>query len=88
MPLHDKKYDIAERAKVLVKENQAMFVSLEELDKTGKLRKSRYKGRYNFTLDEDLMQEFRSYCLKNSINMSAKIENMVKEYLKSQAKKN
>ena len=84
MQSSDDNYSIPERINQIVKEKQALFVALEELDRTGKLRKSKYKKRYNFTLDEDAMQEFRSYCMKNSMNMSAKIESMIKEYLKSQ----
>jgi hypothetical protein len=85
---NNENYSIPEKIKQIVREKQAMFVVLEELDRTGKLRKSKYKNRYNFTLDEEIMQEFRSYCVKNNMNMSGKIENMIKEYLKNQAKKN
>ena len=76
-------YNVVENAKRLIKENQDLFVALEELDRTGKLRKTKYKKRYNFTLDEDLMRQYRNYCRKNSINMSAKIEQLIKKYMKS-----
>ncbi|MBN2368038.1 hypothetical protein JXC34_03390 [Candidatus Woesearchaeota archaeon] len=79
-------YDVRKRAKELIREHQDMFVALEELDRTGKLRKASYKKRYNFTIDQDLMHRFRSYCAKNDINMSGKIETLVKEFLNSQAK--
>jgi len=75
-----------EKIKKVIRNNQDMFTALEELDRTGKLRKAKYKKRFNFTLDEDLMIKFRSHCLKNSINMSGKIEKLIKDFLKSQAK--
>lgn len=71
-----------ERAKRIIRENKGLFESLEEMDRTGKLRKANYKERYNFTLDEELMNEFRSYCLKNNMKMSAVIEGLIKKYLK------
>ncbi len=80
----NKNYDVSQRGKQLIKENQDMFVALEELDRTGKLRKLNYKKRFNFTLDENIMHEFRLYCKKNTMNMSAKIESMIKEYLKKE----
>ncbi|MBD3313272.1 hypothetical protein GF345_02420 [Candidatus Woesearchaeota archaeon] len=73
---------LAEKAKKIIKENKGLFESLEELDRTGKLRKSSYKGRYNFTLDEDIMNKFRSYCLKNDLKMSSVIESLINEFLK------
>ena len=65
-----------------VKENEAYLTMLEEFDRTGKLRKSNYKERVNFTIDESLMIEFRKFCKSNSMSMSMKIENFIKEFLK------
>lgn len=73
---------LAEKARKIIKDNKGLFEALEELDRTGKLRKASYKGRYNFTLDENLMNELKSYCLKNNMKMSAVIERLVKEFLK------
>ena len=61
-----------------VKENEAYLNLLEELDRTGKLRKANYKERVNFTVDEMLMSEFRNYCKKNNINMSSLIESLIR----------
>jgi len=60
-----------------------LFLVLEELNRTGVFRKASYKGRYNFTINEDLMSRFRSFCKKNNVNMSGVIENLIKEFLKS-----
>jgi hypothetical protein len=76
-------YPIIDKVKRIIRDNQDLFVALEESDRTGKLRKASYKKRYNFTLDEDLMQRYRTHCQKNSINMSAKIESMIREFMKS-----
>lgn len=70
-----------EKAKKIVHENKGLFETLEEFDRTGKLRKASYKERYNFTLDEDLMLKFRSYCRKNNMKMSAVIEKLMKKFL-------
>ncbi|MBN2454376.1 hypothetical protein JXB11_02415 [Candidatus Woesearchaeota archaeon] len=70
-----------ERAEKAIRENQDMFLVLEELDRTGKLRKLSYKTRQNFTIDEQVMNKFRSYCAKNSINMSGKVEELIKDFL-------
>ena len=75
-------YPVIDKVRQLIRENQDLFVALEESDRTGKLRKASYKKRYNFTLDEDLLQRYRTYCQKNSINMSAKVESMIREFLK------
>lgn len=70
-----------DRAKRVINENQELFEALEELDRTGKLRKVRYKERFNFTIDEETMNQFRSYCQKNNIKMSAIIEALIKQKL-------
>ena len=70
-------------ARKVIAENQHLFVTLEELDRTGKLRKATYKGRYSISIDEDLMATFRSYCMKHGLKMSSVIEMRIKEYLKN-----
>lgn len=74
--------EFAERAKKIISENKGLFESLEELDRTGKLRKASYKERFTFTIDEGLMNRFKSYCNKNNMKMSAVIEKLIKEFLK------
>ena len=70
-----------EKTRKLINENQDLFATLEELDRTGKLRKAKYKGRYTFTIDEDLMNRFKSYCEKNHITMSGIVEELVQRFL-------
>ena len=71
----------AEKARKIIQENKGLFETLEELDRTGKLRKANYKERYNFTLDEELMIRFRSYCKKNNMKMSSVVEDLIKGFL-------
>ena len=71
----------ADRAKKIMAENQHLFLTLEELDRTGRLRKATYKGRYSISVDEDLMAAFRSFCQKNGLKMSSVIEKSIREYL-------
>ncbi|MBU0535540.1 MAG: hypothetical protein KKE20_01140 [Nanoarchaeota archaeon] len=73
---------VADKAKKIINENKGLFETLEELDRTGKLRKESYKGRYNFTIDEDIMNELKSYCMKNNMKMSSVVERLIKEFLK------
>ena len=70
-----------EKLKKIIEKNQDMLNVFEEYDRTGKLRKIAYKTRVNFTVDEDLFNKFRSYCKKDGLNMSAKIESFMKKKL-------
>lgn len=76
-----------EKIKKIIAQNQELFQLLEDLDKTGKLRKLKYKKRATFTLDEDIFRELRGYCFKNHLEMSPIIEELVKEYLKKNKRK-
>lgn len=75
-----------EKIKKITNKYQNLFVLLDDLDKTGKLRKTRYKTRANFTLDEDLFREFRNYCHKNDLEMSPIVEKLVRKYLQDKSK--
>ena len=70
------------KIKNLVKDNEPYLTLLEELDRTGKLRKANYKGRYNFTIDENLMIRFRKYCEKSNRSMSGIVESLIKDFIK------
>ncbi len=72
-----------DKAKKAIDENPEMFAALEELDRTGKFKKRTYKKKVDFTIDEDVFNMFRAYCKKNNINMSAKVESLIKEVLKN-----
>ncbi len=69
------------QAKKIITKNEDMLNVFEEYDRTGKLRKINYKARVNFTVDEDTFNKFRSYCKRNGLNMSAKIESYMKKEL-------
>ena len=69
------------KLKKIIAKNQEMLNVFEEYDRTGKLRKINYKARVNFTVDETLFNNFRSYCKRNALNMSAKIEFFMKKEL-------
>lgn len=71
--------NIVKRAKKVIKENPEVFAVLEEYDRTGKLRKLSYKERANFTIEANLLAEFRAHCRKHGFNMSAKIEQFIKK---------
>ena len=70
-----------EKLKKIIAKNQDMLNVFEEYDRTGKLRKINYKARVNFTIDETLFNNFRSYCKRNALNMSAKIESYMQKEL-------
>jgi len=70
-----------EKIKKIIAKNQDLLNVFEEYDRTGKLRKINYKTRVNFTVDENLFNNFRSYCKRNALNMSAKIESYMKKEL-------
>jgi hypothetical protein len=72
-----------DKAKEVIAKNQDMIIALEELDRTGKLKKIAYKTKVSFTIDEELFNKFRNYCKKNGINMSGRMENYIRQELKS-----
>ncbi len=59
-----------------------VFDALEEYDQTHYLKKVNYKERANFTIDSNLLKQFREYCRKNGMKMSAKIEEYIMKELK------
>jgi len=73
---------VVERAKKIIKEHPEYFEALLEFERTGKLPKLKYKERANFTIDSDILRRFRICCEKNRINMSAKIEAFIEDFLK------
>ena len=70
------------KARKIIKENRAYLEALEELDRTGKLRKVRYKERVNFTIDEIILNNFRDYCRKKGYKMSNVVEQLINDLLK------
>jgi|TARA_Y100000310_G_scaffold93932_1_gene91524 hypothetical protein len=72
---------LLKQAKKIIAKNEDMLNVFEEYDRTRNLRRINYKTRVNFTVDEDLFNKFRSYCKRNGLNMSAKIESYIKKEL-------
>ena len=72
-----------DKAKKIIAKNQDVITVFEELDRTGKFKKRTYKTRAAFTIDEELLNEFRNFCKKKSINMSGKIESYIRNELKN-----
>lgn len=66
------------------KEYPEVFESLEEYDRTRKLKKISYKERANFTIDARILRGFRSYCREYGYNMSKILENFMKEKMQKQ----
>lgn len=58
-----------------------VFDALEEYDRTKRLKKINYKTRVNFTIDSNVVREFRSYCQKKGIKMSSKVEDFIRKEL-------
>ena len=68
----------------VINENQDLFIALEELDRTGRLVKTRRKQRVNFTIDEEVMRKFRTYC-DNKLKMSTIVEDLIKKFLEKKS---
>lgn len=67
----------------MVSRNQDLVEALAEFDRTGQLKKTKYKERVNLTLDMDLMRSFRQYCENNKLKMSSVVEKLIGEMLRS-----
>jgi len=70
-----------EKAKRIIAKNQEYFTLLEELDRTGKLRKLHYKEKVTFTIDDNLMNRFRRYCAEQGKKMSSVVEGAIKNII-------
>lgn len=63
-------------AKKIAERDKAVFNTLVEFEETKKIRT---KTRLNFTIDKTTALQFKQYCRKHGYNMSAKIEQAMKE---------
>jgi hypothetical protein len=61
----------------------SFFVQCEEFERTGQLRKIHVKQRGNFTIDVDLMRQFRQYCQEKGYKMSTVVEQLLKQHIQS-----
>ncbi len=67
-----------EKAREIVKRDAPLFEILMEFEKTKKIRS---KNRLNFSIDKTIAMNFRKYCRENSYNMSAKVEQAMKDII-------
>lgn len=51
-----------------------VFQALEEYDRTRKLPKLYRRKRLNITIDENVLQNFKAYCVAKHLNMSRLLE--------------
>ena len=65
-------------ARNIVKTDKAMFDTLMEFEKAKKIRS---KERLNFTIDKSLASRFKRFCKDKGYNMSAKIEQAIKNII-------
>ena len=67
--------DNVKRGIEIINKYPEIFESLEEYDRTRRLRKIYHRKRLNVTIDENIFREFKSYARKKSLNISRFIEN-------------
>lgn len=66
-------------AKEVLKRDSTVFDQLVEYEETKKIRT---KTRLNFTIDRNVAMKFRKYCREKGYNMSARIEQAMREMIK------
>ncbi len=77
--------EVFEKARKMPDVMPAMFIALEEYDKTRRLRRWGNKMRVNFTIDPVAYRSFREYCQKHSYKMSTLIERAMREQVNRKA---
>ncbi len=65
-------------ARNIVKTNPKLFETLVEFEKTGKIRT---KTKLTFTIDKTIAMQFKKFCREKGYNMSAKIEQAMKQII-------
>ncbi|MFA5141766.1 MAG: hypothetical protein WC471_02250 [Candidatus Woesearchaeota archaeon] len=73
---------VLETADKIMKEDPQLFEALMEFEKTKSIRT---KERLNFTIDRNVADRFKRLCKEQGYNMSAKIEQFMKEAVKKAA---
>ncbi len=66
--------------KQIVEKNRKYLDALEAADKLGKRPVFHKKVRKDFTIDEDVFDEFQARCKKRNQSMSRVIEELIKKY--------
>ncbi len=70
---------IVQLARTIVREDNAIFETLAEFERTKQLRT---KTRLNFTVDKSVAARFKRYCRNKGYNMSAKVEQAMDEIVR------
>lgn len=65
-------------ARDVARKDKKMFDTLMEFEKTKKIRT---KTKLNFTIDKGVAERFKKFCRNRGYNMSAKIEQAMKEII-------
>ena len=66
-------------AKNIVKKDKEGFDTLMEFEDTKRIRS---KTRLNFTIDKNIASKFKKYCREKGYNMSARVEMMIRDFIK------
>lgn len=66
------------KAHAIAKRDAVVFDNLMDFERTKKIRT---KVRLNFTIDKNIALNFRRYCREKGYNMSAKVEQALKEII-------
>jgi hypothetical protein len=67
------------KAKEIIKKYPEVFESLLEFERIKRIPKLYRRKRFNITIDENILREFKEYCARNNINMSKLIEKKIVE---------
>ena len=78
MSSHKKLVEYAFQA---IKRHPQVFEALAEYDRTRKLPKTTYRERVNFTIDGNLLRQFKRRAQEKGLNMSRVIEKYIKQEL-------
>lgn len=68
-------------AKKIAGKDKEVFDTLMDFEKTKKIRT---KNRLNFTIDRSVASRFKKFCREHGYNMSAKIEQVMKEMVEKE----
>ena len=77
---------ILEVAKKVLKDHPEYFEDSLGGEKVRELQKFGNKRRFNFTIDQDLMTDFREFCSEKSLKMSSLVEKFIADYLNNNKK--
>lgn len=72
---------LTKKIQELTRQNQELLDALRELDRRSLTSPAGRKERATFTIDLELMRQFRSYCGKKGWKMSMVVEKVLKKEL-------